>query len=78
MIDTGHSPATIEYLSVNLGGWFVLEPFITPVLYQKYQPAAVDEWTLSTSMAADAANGGLSQLENHYKTFIVSDLRSLS
>lgn len=24
-------------------------------------------------MAADTASGGLSQLENHYKTFIVSD-----
>lgn len=55
---------------VNLGGWFVLEPFITPSLFQQYQPAAVDEWTISTAMAADTANGGLSQLENHYKTFI--------
>jgi len=62
--------------SVNLGGWFVLEPFITPALFQKYQPAAVDEWTLSVAMAADTANGGLSQLEEHYKTFIVSNLKS--
>jgi hypothetical protein len=57
--------------SVNLGGWFVLEPFITPALYQKY-PGAVDEWTLSTLMAADTASGGLNQIEDHYKTFIVS------
>ena len=56
---------------MNLGGWFVLEPFITPALYQKY-PGAVDEWTLSTLMAADTANGGLNQLEDHYNTFIVS------
>ena len=57
--------------SVNLGGWFVLEPFITPTLYQKY-PGAVDEWTLSTLMAADTGpGGGLSQLETHYNTFIV-------
>ena len=57
--------------SVNLGGWFVLEPFITPALYQKYT-GATDEWTLSTLMAADTASGGLSQLETHYQTFIVS------
>ncbi len=57
--------------SVNLGGWFVLEPFITPVLYQKY-PSAIDEWSLSTLMAADTAGGGLTQLEEHYKTFIAS------
>jgi len=55
---------------VNLGGWLVLEPFITPNYYQKYQ-GAIDEWTLSVAMAADnAAGGGISQIENHYKTFI--------
>lgn len=54
---------------VNIGGLFVLEPFITPALYQKY-PGAVDEWTLSTLMAADTASGGLQQLETHYSTFI--------
>lgn len=56
--------------SVNLGGLFVLEPFISPALYQKY-PGAIDEWTLSQLMAADTANGGLNQLEDHYNTFIV-------
>lgn len=57
--------------SVNLGGLFVLEPFISPALFQKY-PGSVDEWTLSEMMAADTAGGGLNQLEEHYKTFIVS------
>ncbi|KAF8132038.1 glycoside hydrolase family 5 protein [Boletus edulis] len=54
---------------VNLGGLFVLEPFISPALFQKY-PAAVDEWTLSILMAADTASGGLNQIEDHYKTFV--------
>ena len=57
--------------SVNLGGLFVLEPFISPALFQKY-PTAVDEWTLSTLMANDPASGGLNQIEDHYNTFIVS------
>lgn len=48
----------------------ILPQFITPALYQKY-PTAVDEWTLSVAMASDQAGGGLSQLEDHYKTFIV-------
>ncbi|CAL1705012.1 unnamed protein product [Somion occarium] len=55
---------------VNLGGWLNTEPFITPALYEKYANSsnpAVDEWTLSENMAAD---GGLQQLEDHYKTFI--------
>ncbi|GBE80896.1 Probable glucan 1,3-beta-glucosidase [Sparassis crispa] len=52
---------------VNLGGLFVLEPFITPALFQA-NPGAVDEWTLSTALAG---NGTLQQtLEQHYDTFI--------
>ncbi|KAJ7573996.1 glycoside hydrolase family 5 protein [Mycena floridula] len=55
---------------VNLGGWLVLEPFITPALFQKY-PGSVDEWTLSEAMRADTgAGGGIQQLEDHYNTFI--------
>ncbi|KAF9783831.1 glycoside hydrolase family 5 protein [Thelephora terrestris] len=59
-----------QLYGVNIGGWFVLEPFISPALYQKYGGAAVDEWTLSTLMAADTASGGLNQLEQHYDTFV--------
>ncbi|KAG5653125.1 hypothetical protein H0H81_002192 [Sphagnurus paluster] len=33
-------------------------------------PGSIDEWTLSTMMRADTANGGINQLENHYDTFI--------
>ncbi len=51
----------------------MLEPFISPALFQKY-PGTVDEWSLSLAMAADTANGGLGQLEEHYKTFIVCEL----
>ncbi|KAF8912303.1 glycoside hydrolase family 5 protein [Mucidula mucida] len=54
---------------VNLGGLFVLEPFITPDIFQRY-PTAVDEYSLSTAMRADEASGGINQLEDHYKTFI--------
>jgi glucan 1,3-beta-glucosidase len=58
------------FTSVNLGGWLVLEPFITPAFYQRYN-GSIDEWTLSVAMANDTANGGLDQIRNHYKTFIV-------
>ncbi|TRM68758.1 glycoside hydrolase family 5 protein [Schizophyllum amplum] len=37
---------------VNLGGLFVLEPFIVPALFQKYD-GTVDEWTLYTAMAGN-------------------------
>lgn len=68
--------ALIFFFRVNLGGWFVIEPFITPDLFQRY-PGASDEWTLSTLMTADTANGGLNQIEDHYKTFIVINLPSV-
>lgn len=56
--------------SVNLGGWFVLEPFITPALFQKYN-GTVDEWSLSIAMRADEAGGGIDQIKQHYETFYV-------
>jgi hypothetical protein len=67
-----------KIFGVNLGGWLVLEPFITPQLYQKY-PTATDEWTLSQAMAADTGpSGGLeSQMEAHYSTFIVRPISRL-
>ncbi|KDQ56457.1 glycoside hydrolase family 5 protein [Jaapia argillacea MUCL 33604] len=60
---------TTRIYGVNLGGWFVMEPFITPAYYEKYT-GAVDEWTLSMAMLNDTSSGGLSQLETHYNTFI--------
>jgi hypothetical protein len=45
-----------------------------PALYQKY-PGVIDEWTLTTAMRADTGSGGgIGQLEDHYKTFIVRHL----
>ncbi|CAE6455234.1 unnamed protein product, partial [Rhizoctonia solani] len=62
---------------VNLGGWLVLEPFISPALYEPYQNAtvpAIDEWTLSTNLAADKSSGGLAKvIEDHYNTFITEE-----
>jgi aryl-phospho-beta-D-glucosidase BglC (GH1 family) len=64
---------TDRIYGVNIGGWLNLEPFISPALYQRYPGVAVDEWTLSVAMAADTANGGLNQIEDHYKTFITEE-----
>ncbi|KAF7311531.1 Glycoside hydrolase [Mycena kentingensis (nom. inval.)] len=62
---------------VNLGGWLLTEPFICPGLYQTIQSrptsagiTIIDEWTLIEAMKLDTANGGVNQLEDHYKTFI--------
>ncbi|EJD53290.1 glycoside hydrolase [Auricularia subglabra TFB-10046 SS5] len=54
---------------VNVGGWLVLEPFISPAMFEKY-PGTVDEYDLSLKMQADTANGGFDWLKQHYETFI--------
>ncbi|KAK4704592.1 glucan 1,3-beta-glucosidase, partial [Phenoliferia sp. Uapishka_3] len=60
---------------VNLGGWLMLEPFITPALFEPFNSitdsptatnGAVDEWTLSVALG----NNLSTVLTNHYATFI--------
>ncbi|EUC57606.1 glucan 1,3-beta-glucosidase D, putative [Rhizoctonia solani AG-3 Rhs1AP] len=67
---------------VNLGGWLVLEPFISPALYEPYQPdapnyggiQAIDEWTLCQAIAANKSSGGVAKvIEEHYATFITEE-----
>lgn len=52
---------------VNLGGWFVLEPWITPSLFDEVGGGAVDEWTFCETLGPDAAR---SRLEQHWSSFI--------
>jgi glucan 1,3-beta-glucosidase len=53
---------------VNLGGWFVLEPWITPSLFEGND--AKDEYTLTQILGKDAA---YSKLSHHWNTFITQD-----
>lgn len=54
---------------MNLGGWLVLEPWITPSIFQQYPDSdgIVDEFTLSKVLGADAA---LQVLQPHWDTWI--------
>jgi glucan 1,3-beta-glucosidase len=52
---------------VNLGGWFLLEPWITPSLFP--DGGAVDEYTLCASLGKDACK---SKLEAHWSSFITA------
>lgn len=54
---------------VNLGGLFVMEPFITPKYYQQYlDQGAVDEWTLDVAFRAN--ENITSVMEAHYSGFV--------
>ncbi|KAI0343529.1 glycoside hydrolase [Trametopsis cervina] len=55
---------------VNLGGLFVLEPFISPALFQPYAGVR-DEWHLSQTVAS---SGNLTDfLVQHYTTFVTEE-----
>ncbi|KAI8973875.1 glycoside hydrolase superfamily [Pilobolus umbonatus] len=56
---------------INLGGWLVLEPFITPSLFdQTGNSSIVDEWTLCESLGPEEAKR---RLKEHYETFITEE-----
>ncbi|KAH9987691.1 glycoside hydrolase family 5 protein [Russula vinacea] len=62
---------------VNLGGWLVLEPWITPSLFDGTgNPAIVDEWTFGLYQDRDSAEAILTQ---HWNTWITeSDFQEIA
>ncbi|KAI4212880.1 MAG: hypothetical protein LQ351_004405 [Letrouitia transgressa] len=54
---------------VNLGGWFVLEPWITPSIFQEWadNKQVVDEYTYTKTLGKQEAS---SRLTKHWKTWI--------
>lgn len=57
---------------VNLGGWFVLEPWITPSIFAdwSYNKLVKDEYTYSQTLGKDEA---LRRLSQHWRTWITQD-----
>jgi glucan 1,3-beta-glucosidase len=58
---------------VNLGGWFVLEQWITPSLFPTSltNRGAVDQWTWLDAIANNTISAQM--LESHWSTFITED-----
>ncbi|PLB41956.1 glucan 1,3-beta-glucosidase [Aspergillus candidus] len=61
---------TDKVRGVNLGGWLVLEPWITPSIFDAGGQAAVDEWTLTEALGKDEARHRLS---HHWAHFVGPD-----
>jgi glucan 1,3-beta-glucosidase len=53
---------------VNTGGWFVLEPWITPSMFEGND--AIDEYTLQGALGKEAAQ---SRLRDHWNSWITQD-----
>lgn len=61
---------------VNLGGWLVTEPWITPSVFERAGEGAIDEYTLCQTLGRDAA---LSLLSEHWASWITSaDLANIA
>jgi len=61
---------TTKLRGVNIGGWLVIEPFITPSIFTKYSTAdftVVDEWTLCQKLGK---TGCLNALKPHWDSFV--------
>lgn len=54
---------------VNLGGWLLTEPWITPSLYERAGDGAIDEYTLCQTLGKDAA---LTLLSAHWASWITA------
>lgn len=60
----------VSPLSLSQGGWLVLEPWITPDLFDAVDGSIVDQWTFSQNQDRGAATRAL---QNHWNTFITED-----
>ncbi len=66
-INPGFPYGSEKVRGVNLGGWLVLEPWITPSIFDNTgNDNIVDEWTFGQLQNYDTA---LSVLTNHWETF---------
>ncbi|KAI5120782.1 hypothetical protein M0805_002409 [Coniferiporia weirii] len=66
-INPGFPYGSQKVRGVNLGGWLVLEPWITPSLFDNTgNDAIVDEWTFCQLQSTSTAE---SVLQNHWNTF---------
>lgn len=67
-ISPGFPYGSEKVRGVNLGGWLVLEPWITPSMFDATgNNAIIDEWTFGLLQSRSTAEAALS---THWNTFI--------
>mmetsp|Transcript_19787 Transcript_19787/g.63636 ORF Transcript_19787/g.63636 Transcript_19787/m.63636 type:complete len:746 (-) Transcript_19787:112-2349(-) len=73
--DVHSSPWNEKIFGVNLGGWLVLEPWITPSLFYQFlgkgrQEVAMDSYSFCSVLGPKEGN---LQLRRHWKTWVTRD-----
>jgi hypothetical protein len=74
--DSHARPFNNQIRGVNLGGWMVLEPWITPSLFYQFlggdeTNTAFDTYTFCKVLGAEEANR---QLRRHWETWVTEDI----
>lgn len=74
--DLHATPFNVQIRGVNLGGWMVLEPWITPSLFYQFMnrgegEIALDTYTFCEVLGPVEANR---QLRNHWETWVTQDI----
>jgi aryl-phospho-beta-D-glucosidase BglC (GH1 family) len=71
-LDQGFPYGSMPIRGVNLGGWLVLEPFLSHSLFSKYPSSdnVIDEWTLLKKLGK---KDGFDVMKDHYDTFLTED-----
>ena len=68
---------TRQLRGVNLGGWLVYEPWITPSIHSKFGPDVIDEWTWGEFIKVHPENR--TQVLQHWDTWVTeTDISKLS
>jgi glucan 1,3-beta-glucosidase len=77
MEDKHSTPFNNQVRGVNLGGWMVLEPWITPSLFYQFlgqtnqSEVGMDTYTFCKVLGPEEANR---QLRRHWKTWVTEDI----
>ncbi|WWC86985.1 uncharacterized protein L201_001866 [Kwoniella dendrophila CBS 6074] len=75
--DTGFSWGSDPMRGVNIGGWLVLEPWITPSMFQGKPEWVVDEWTYGVYMGYQ--NDTMGEIRQHWNTwFTYAELKDIA
>ncbi len=74
--DVHAMPFNNQIRGANLGGWMVLEPWITPTLFYQFLgggegTTAFDTYTFCEVLGAEKAN---KQLHKHWETWVTEDI----
>ncbi|KAG7527661.1 hypothetical protein FFLO_06708 [Filobasidium floriforme] len=70
-VNTGFPYGSEKVRGVNLGGWLLLEPFITPSIFDPLDGSIVDEYTFGQNQGDRGAAEG--RLRQHWDSWITRD-----